>query len=177
MNKTLNKITNIITTLSFSETVNKSFFSSDLLFVANLKQNSGLIEKRIKLITESVNNISCPTFCNGLEGVGWFFQYLIKKEVIDKEDFSELLQQIDKVTYNSVLNFIKFNNHDFLHGATGNAIYLLDRILDNKDVKDYLTVILKELRKKTKEVFIGKKVLFIQKINSDKFEFISWIIQ
>lgn len=95
---------------------------------------------------EGINNENTPsTFCGGYAGVGWFIQHLIDKDLVDEEDFSELLLQIDEVSYDTALQDLEVNNHDFLHGAVGKCLYLFKRINSNVNAKVYLTELLHKI--------------------------------
>lgn len=151
MNNTLTNISKLIYNSSISETNKLSLLTSDLLYTFSMKNNLEIIKKRLENVLNNINNIENNTFCNGLSGIGWFFQYIINEKILDQKDVDELLIQIDKVAYNSALKSLKQYNHDFLHGATGNAVYLLERVDKNKDVRQYLSEILRGLQKISKK--------------------------
>ena len=74
---------------------------------------------------ESSNNISY-TFCGGLAGIGWLFQYLSKNSIINI-DTDIFLEDLDVLLEIKLNNFIQTKNFDILHGAMGLGVYFLAR--------------------------------------------------
>lgn len=75
------------------------------------------------------NSTLLPTFSNGLAGVGWVIEHLIKGEFIHLED-SILLERIDDLLGQYVYTVLQNDpdpDLDFLHGLTGIAYYFLYR--------------------------------------------------
>lgn len=99
------------------------------------------IEVMLKLINDSDNN----SFCNGLGGAGWFVNYLVVKGLLDERESRNLLCQIDEQLYRSSIKWIVDNNTDFLYGAIGSGIYLLERVDGNKKARKYLKEIVRNL--------------------------------
>lgn len=86
-----------------------------------------------------------PTFCNGIAGVAWTVNYLVKHSFIEEENL-EVLDDIDDYLYSSMINYAQLNNFDFLHGATGIALYFTFRIDQNSKAIDYLKEYVDALR-------------------------------
>ncbi len=103
------------------------------------------------------------TYCEGITGYAWLLDYLIKNQIIDL-DVTNFLADVDFLAYQSSLNQLKFNNHDFLHGAIGNLYYLTERI-DCENVKLYIKEIIIELNK---QAFKSEKGLYWIKNDGEK---------
>ncbi len=142
--------------------------SSTLLYIIDNK----MLEKNLEYIYKKINKINITTFSSGIVGVGWLCQYLLKKNLIDYDDVNELLVQIDEISYKSALVDLKENNHDFLHGSVGNAIYLSSRLEENKNVKIYLTEILNILseisKSNNKGVYWEESTFYLKEYEKDK---------
>lgn len=92
--------------------------------------------------------------------------------MIDYDDVNELLVQIDEIAYKSALVDLKENNHDFLHGSVGNAIYLSSRLQENNNAKIFLTEILNILSKISKSndkgVYWEESTFYLKEHEKDK---------
>lgn len=88
---------------------------------------------------EEINNtgFSLPTLCSGIAGVAWTVNYLAKHSLIGKENL-EVLDDLDEYLYNSMVSYTNQGNFDFLHGATGIALYFISRIDKNPKAANYL---------------------------------------
>lgn len=142
--------------------------SSTLLYTINNK----MLEKNMEYIYKNINKINSTTFSSGIVGIGWLCQFLYKKNLIDYDDVNELLVQIDEIAYKSSLVDLKENNHDFLHGPVGNAIYLSRRLHENKNAKIFLTEILNTLSKISKSndkgVYWEESTFYLKEHEKDK---------
>lgn len=125
--------------------------TGSLLFLINNKISTGdndeyieyLLKKQISYLI-SKNEIPNFNFSYGITGMGWLIHFLKKENKIDI-DSTELLLEIDEIAFNYSIRLLNINNHDFLHGAVGNAVYLIERINDNKLVVKYLEDIISKL--------------------------------
>lgn len=86
--------------------------------------NNEHFETAVQDIAESSINYAYPSFCSGKSGINWFFTYLHKSGILNKED-CKLICSDDIQLANVALNMLQNYNYDFLHGATGIAYYLL----------------------------------------------------
>ncbi|WP_422080483.1 lanthionine synthetase C family protein [Ulvibacterium sp.] len=75
-----------------------------------------------------------PTFCDGIAGAGWVLDHLERANLMEVETDS-LLSQLDKYLHAAMLSDMKNGNYDFLHGATGYALYFLNRYKSTKSGK------------------------------------------
>lgn len=72
------------------------------------------------------------SFYSGLSGAGWFIDYITKNNLIEL-DSNSFLSQLDFLIYKNTIRLLHENNHDFLYGAIGNMIYLIERIESAKN--------------------------------------------
>ncbi|MBK5722833.1 lanthionine synthetase C family protein [Dysgonomonas sp. Marseille-P4677] len=78
------------------------------------------------LITELGKNIFSHTYCGGLSGILYLFEYLKKEEFIDI-DISDAQNILDEYLIKEVRTDIKNKNYDFLHGGLGVGLYFLSK--------------------------------------------------
>ena len=153
-----NKILSINECLNGVILKNVSLHGGDLgLILFDLsRQDNDSFQLRFQELCDNLNNEGgIATFCNGYAGLGWFLQYLISENLLNKLDVEELLLQIDDLVCNSAKEYITNNNHDFLHGSVGLAFYLLDRVEENTKTKESLIEILSHLNNIKKETEKG----------------------
>ncbi len=94
-------------------------------------------------IVDSMNldNYSIVTFCSGVTGALWAADLLKKNQILDlQEDFTDINTEISK----TILDQLKKGNIDFLHGAIGNMLALVD--MDYGIFAKNETVYLQQLR-------------------------------
>lgn len=131
-----NKLEEIRQELSFSkETVLPlSLFSGKagvLLFrfylqEATDKPDHELEDDLIDFIQQYLNGtVSGFSFANGVAGISWFLDHIVKKEYVELDE--ELLGFYDDTLIEAAHNYLKVENHDFMHGALGIMFYLLNR--------------------------------------------------
>lgn len=83
------------------------------------------------------------THAGGLAGIGWTVEHLAGNDFIDA-DTNEVLEVLDPILHKTMINDIKNENYDFLHGAVGNGVYFLNRLANEKS-KDYLKELVDQL--------------------------------
>lgn len=105
-----------------------SFHYSKTFNIGN-KIGHSILENCIEKINDGYDN---PTYCNGIIGLGWVVNYLVKENLIDESN-NEILPDIDKYAFYCLHESIKENNFDFLHGAIGYANYLIERLENSTD--------------------------------------------
>jgi lantibiotic modifying enzyme len=87
---------------------------------------------------EKINTgYALPTFCNGIAGIAWTVNYLVLHSFIEPENL-DVLDDLDDYLHNYMVNYERESNFDFLHGATGIALYFINRINQNPKAADYL---------------------------------------
>lgn len=81
-----------------------------------------------------------PTFSSGAAGIGWLLEHAVKENFFET-DTDELTANIDKLLADWMMDEIALGNYDYLHGATGIAMYLLqkaDRPFYQELLADYI---------------------------------------
>ena len=101
-------------------------------------------ESFLEHLTKAINDPK-PTFADGISGVGWLLQTLINNEILEENELHTLLKEIDSLVCNYAMGQLKVNNHHFLYGPIGEMVYLVSRVNENPDVKEFLTEISKQL--------------------------------
>jgi len=86
------------------------------------------------------------THCGGLAGIGWLYEYLSQRNVLN-EDTNLLLEDFDTYLEQSLNNSIQRNSYDFLHGGVGVALYFSKRIEKKKELVSVLNHFLEDLEK------------------------------
>src|SRR6056297_407846 len=98
------------------------------VFYAALVDEKEPIEYANKLINncfEDINNgFSNISFAGGISGFAWFLNFLMKNRFLDEEDFG--FDGLYQYFYNSMMAYMKNGNYDYLHGALGVSLYLLN---------------------------------------------------
>lgn len=106
--------------------------SNDKQFINKIHD---LIFRIIQIINESEITLS---YCNGIIGVAHVFNYLKKQNILNHEtlvDIEDALFTIDEnVVDYSISQTETIEDIDFLHGAFGAALYLIERVEDNSNV-------------------------------------------
>lgn len=102
-----------------------------------------ILENNIKCINSGKN---IHTLSRGISGFGWLCVHLKKIGMLDDDDI-EFLDDLDPFLYKQMIIDIKHGNYDFLHGALGVATYFLSRFNKNKEIIEYIEVLLIELEK------------------------------
>jgi lantibiotic modifying enzyme len=86
------------------------------------------IENLLYNISEQLQNKSFVfSYCQGLAGVGWLFEYLSTRDYLNI-DTRILLQDFDSPLEKVLSNAMKENHDDLLHGGLGIVLYFLKRI-------------------------------------------------
>jgi len=86
------------------------------------------------------------THCGGIAGIGWLYEYLSQKKIIE-EDTNLLLEDFDNYLEKSLINFMQRNAYDFLHGGVGVALYFTKRVAKKKELVSVLNHFLEDLEK------------------------------
>lgn len=92
---------------------------------------STILEKCVLKINEGYAK---PTYCNGIIGLAWVINFLIKENFIDVSN-NEILYDIDNYNHDWIKYSIKEKNFDFFHGAIGYINYSIDRYNNSTNIK------------------------------------------
>ena len=91
----------------------------------------------LKMIEDSLEYENQYTFCMGIAGIGWYYQFMNDLGIFDN-DTNILLEDFDKLSNKVMELFLQCSETDFLHGATGIAYYFYCRYKDNNNVNVFL---------------------------------------
>ncbi len=94
----------------------------------------------VQVIEKLQSGVNSMTFATGLSGIAWTIQHLQKREFTDLGD-SNLLEQLDEILLNHVKSMLDLDTPidlDYLHGAQGPLLYLIDRGIEYSIIPDYL---------------------------------------
>jgi len=86
------------------------------------------------------------THCSGLAGIGWLYEYLSQRKVIDYST-NTLLEETDQCLENALNSFLWQRNYDFLHGGVGIALYFIKRVEKKKELISVLNHFLDDLER------------------------------
>jgi lantibiotic modifying enzyme len=84
------------------------------------------------------------THCSGLSGIGWLYEYLSQRAIIDY-DTNLLLEEFDSCLEKELIRFLWQGNYDFLHGGVGIALYFIKRVKKKKELVSVLNRFLEDL--------------------------------
>lgn len=133
------KINEIVDSINFNNTSAAVLtgLSGECLFTilnSKLKQQNSILyyEESIQNILDIIKQShDYPyTFCDGLAGTAWFFDFLKENKIVDIDD--DFFDDIDDVLINAGTIFINHGNYDFLHGVGGIILTLLHRTESNR---------------------------------------------
>lgn len=105
------------------------------------------IHKTLENIVEILNTSEYGlTYCNGLVGIGYMFNFLRNKGILTEGFNTEIKDSLEFID-NSIVNFSLINTEtiedtDFLHGSFGAAFYLNERLKDNTNIELKKSVII-----------------------------------
>ncbi len=123
-----------------------ALFYSNLYEVYKEEKYSTRLSEVIARIDELVSeNDSLPTFCSGLAGYGWMLLNL-KTTTIDIS--KAYFKTLDIILEEALFSFADKNDYDFLHGATGVAMYFMERLKvdqNNEEIRTILTLFSRDL--------------------------------
>lgn len=111
--------------------------------------NDDSLEKEIINFINEEFNSSFESFgsfsiSNGITGFSWFLQHLQTEGFLDIDD--DIFNELDDLIYTNAKRELTLNeNHDFMHGALGNMLYLSNRSLKSKTAKRYIIELVNEL--------------------------------
>jgi len=90
----------------------------------HLQQVHRLLQKALEALAETALPYS---HCNGIAGIVWCVQHLIKAGFAEGDNMEDIFGEVDEVLGNSMLDALHQGRHDFLHEGLGIALYFLER--------------------------------------------------
>lgn len=129
-----NNISQFISTLSINTPSLYIGNGGVVLYDAVVNKNTEAINLKVQKLITDINNVNDPnfSFCSGVGGSIYLLSYLSTKKIIDLP--TSFFEDIDKIFTVSASNHLNHNNYDFLHGAGGMLLSMLQRPQENHEV-------------------------------------------
>lgn len=126
------------------------FWSEDEnLYETAARQFAACVEKIQKPLLEINSPMTCKsTLENGLSGIGWGINHLLSHEMIEG-DISETMGTADAWLCRRMIYDIQQNRYALLQGATGTALYCLNR--PERFASEYLSRFILELHRQIRQ--------------------------
>jgi len=126
------------------------------------------LEEASEILTYAIEKINqgyrLSTFCAGISGLGWVIDHLEQEEFLDIGADS-VLANLDDYIHNSLKNFMKSKNYDFLHGGLGHGFYFLNRYINTNSAM---------LRSKYYEILLEFLALLEEMVEKDDENSYKW---
>jgi len=120
---------------------------SELFLQKQISQN--WLEHLHQVLEERLANEEfISTHCNGLAGIGWLYEHLSQRKLIDY-DTNTLLIEFDSCLEIVLKKFMHENNYDFLHGGVGVALYFAKRVHKKRELISVLNQFLEDLENRS----------------------------
>lgn len=86
------------------------------------------VERNIKVLIKNIEKgaIGSTTFCTGLAGIGWLFEYLNQRKIVNT-DMDAFAEDLDIILEKEADRMIKESDYDIMHGYLGLGMYFLKR--------------------------------------------------
>ncbi|MCL2289759.1 MAG: lanthionine synthetase C family protein [Bacteroidetes bacterium] len=151
MKKKIGEITQILTTEIIPDIGILSGLGGQILFCSKLNMHKKISQNWLSylhnFLEEKLSNEDFIfTHCEGLAGIGWLYEYLSQRKMIDY-DTNLFLYEFDNALEKTLKEFLLKNNYDFLHGGVGIALYFTKRVAKKKELLYVLDSFLKDLEK------------------------------
>lgn len=91
-----------------------------------------LIHELLNEAISEINNESMPYFphCGGLSGVAWCLDLLYNKSVLSDNAEDIFGKEFNQMLLHESARYLSLKNYDYLHGAIGMMLYLLEKNVD-----------------------------------------------
>ena len=93
-----------------------------------LQKMNAIILKCLEAISEKELLLS---HCNGIGGIAWCIQHLIKNDFISAAEFDDVFVEVDLLLSGYMKNELEEKRYDFLHEGLGIILYFLERMPDD----------------------------------------------
>lgn len=148
----------------FSEEFGSLLF---LLYYTKIIKNEkhiSLIENYAeKILERSVNETRLHTFCSGLSGILYLFEFLRENNLIDL-DVSDMHSLFDNYLLTRMRLDISNNYYDFMHGALGVGLYFLKKDIHPEYIKELIDFLYNTAEKENdNKVFKWQSVVDFEK--------------
>ncbi|MCL2290899.1 MAG: lanthionine synthetase C family protein [Bacteroidetes bacterium] len=149
--KKIDEITQILTSEIVPDTELLSGLGGQLLICSELFKHKKVSQNWLlhlhNILEEKLAEEVLPfTHASGLAGIGWLYEYLSQKKMIDY-DTNILLEAFDDCLAEALKNFMLKGEYDFLHGGVGIVLYFSKRVKKKKELVAVLNQFLEDLEK------------------------------
>jgi lantibiotic modifying enzyme len=151
MKKKINEITQVLSSEILQNIGLLSGLGGQILTCSELFRHNYVSEDWLwqlhHLLEEKLNDEHIlATHCSGLAGIGWLYEYLSQRKIMDA-DTNLLLEDFDLYLENRLRYFITIHSYDFLHGGVGIALYFAKRVAKKATLVSVLNQFLENLEK------------------------------
>ena len=151
MKKKINEITQLLTSRIISEIgllsgICGQILTCNELFLQKKISQEWLSHLHQVLEDRLANENFIATHCSGLAGIGWLYEYLSQRKIMDY-DTNILLEEFDNYLENELKRFMATNTYDFLHGGVGIVLYFTKRVAKKRELVSVLNQFLEDLEK------------------------------
>jgi len=151
MKDTVDKITQLLANEVATKTGLLTGLGGQILTCAEMFLENRFPKDRVSQLVQILENkLTCEDFvfthCDGLAGIGWLYEYLSQREIVDY-DTNTLLEDFDIYLEKALNIFMQQSNYDFLHGGVGIVLYFVKRVEKKKELVQVLNQFLDDLVK------------------------------
>jgi len=124
------------------------------------KKYASLIEKYAnRLLKQFIKETQLHTFCSGISGILYLFEFLRENDFIDL-DVSAAQLFLDNYLVSRMRHDIQQRNYDFMHGALGVGLYFLKKSIHPEYIQDLIDFLYQTAEKDT-EIFKWESTVMI----------------
>jgi lantibiotic biosynthesis protein len=102
------------------------------------------LQSQLQSLAEKTLECNQPTLCGGKAGLNWFFTYLYRQQMLDKDEWMYLTSDASNLEH-AAITMLETGNYDFLHGAIGIGYQLLYKKNNCTQFYHQFLTLLKEL--------------------------------
>jgi len=151
MEEKIEELTQILTSTEVPEICLFTGVGGQILACGELFSQNKISQNQLthlfQILEEQLSNEEFTfTHCSGLAGIGWLYEHLSQRKIIDY-DTNLLLEDFDICLEKALNGFMRQGNYDFLHGGVGVALYFAKRVKKKKELVRVLNEFLVNLEK------------------------------
>jgi lantibiotic modifying enzyme len=151
MKKTIDKIAKILSSeiapgIGLLSGISGQIITCSELFLLEDMSQQWLDHLHQELEKRLIHEEFVTTHCNGLAGIGWLYEYLHQRQIIEY-DTNVLLEDFDLYLEHKLKYFMTVHSYDFLHGGVGIAFYFAKRAAKKATLVSVLNQFLEDLEK------------------------------
>lgn len=116
----------------------------------NLTGKKKYLKKVHRILLQSIEELAATplpfSHCNGISGIAWCIQHLIRSGFADADGITDIFEEVDALLGNAMREELDHQRYDFLHEGLGIALYFLEKG-DIETNGTYLTETVKQLER------------------------------